>query len=214
LAFSSTRTSRSQKYFGKSEKIYPWPQEILWVGLPAGAPSILKSFKLADVNNDGLVKSRFTADFVKSSKINHTDEVCAMKRLLILLILLWVWWGVEKEERKAGLPGRERAAQLKLEETNRRMQQAQQQQQRALNKDRGDDSGDAFLGYHGSGAGYGYSNGGGRHGPTNLYRGYSRENNSLYYKDSPNPGPKPPLRPGAPAPPRGKVHPKSDREKF
>ena len=198
-----------------------------------------------------------------------------MKRLLILLILLWVWWAgpvsadiyrwtdangvmhfsnepppagvkvldkmeetpydadadrqrikeersyrlerekLELEERKADLAGREREAQLKLEEANRRMQQAQQQQQQALNGDRyDDDCGDAFMryGYCGSGYGYGYSHGG-RSGPNNLYRGYYRENNSLYYKDPPRPGPKPPRRPGDPVPPPGKPQPKSDGSK-
>ena len=196
-----------------------------------------------------------------------------MKRLLILLILLWVWWAgpvsadiyrwtdangvthfsnepppagatvldkieetpydaaadrqriteersyrlerekLELEERKAELAGREREAQLKLEEANRRMQQAQQQQQQALNKERDDDDcGDAFLRYGYCGPGYGYSHGG-RSGPNNLYRGYYRENNSLYYKDPPPRGPKPPHRPGDPAPPPGKPHPKSDGSK-
>jgi len=199
-----------------------------------------------------------------------------MKRLLILLILLWVWWAgpvsadiyrwtdangvthfsnepppsgakvldkieetpydaaadrqrmneerryrlerekLELEERKAALAGREREAQLKLEEANRRLQQAQQQQQQqqALNQERDDDCGDAFMryGYCGSGYGYGYSHGG-RPGPNNLYRGYYRENNSLYYKDPPKPGPKPPLRPGDPAPPPVKPQPKSDGSK-
>jgi len=198
-----------------------------------------------------------------------------MKRLLILLILLWVWWAgpvsadiyrwtdangvmhfsnepppagakvldkmeetpydadadrqrikeersyrlerekLELEERKAELAGREREAQLKLEEANRRMQPAQQQQQQALNGDRyDDDCGDAFMryGYCGSGYGYGYSHGG-RSGPNNLYRGYYRENNSLYYKDPPRPGPKPPRRPGDPVPPPGKPQPKSDGSK-
>ena len=122
---------------------------------------------------------------------------------------------LELEERKAELAGREREAQLKLEEANRRMQQAQQQQQQALNKERDeDDCGDAFLryGYCGAGYGYGYSHGG-RPGPNNLYRGYYRENNSLYYKDPPKPGPNPPLRPGEPAPPPGKPQPKSDSSK-
>jgi hypothetical protein len=196
-----------------------------------------------------------------------------MKRLLILLTLLWVWWAVplsadiyrwtdasgvthfsnepppagtkvldkieetpydagadrqrikeersyridreklELEERKAELAGREREAQLKLEEANRRMQQAQQQQQQALDKERDDDDcGDAFLRYGYCGSGYGYSHGG-RAGPTNLYRGYYRENNSLYYKDPPKPGPKPPFRPGDPVPPPGKPQPKSDGSK-
>ena len=195
-----------------------------------------------------------------------------MKRLLILLILLWVWWAgplsadiyrwtdaggvmhfsnepppagtkvldkieetpydagadrqrikeersyrierekLELEERKAELAGREQEAQLKLEEANRRMQQAQQQQQ-ALNKERDDDDcGDAFLRYGYCGSGYGYSHGG-RAGPSNLYRGYYRENNSLYYKDPLKPVPKPPLRPGDPVPPPGKPRPKSDGSK-
>jgi hypothetical protein len=196
-----------------------------------------------------------------------------MKRLLILLILLWVWWAgpvsadiyrwtdangvthfsnepppagarvldkieetpydaaadrqrikeersyrlerekLELEERKAELAGREREAQLRLEEANLRMQQAQQQQQQqALNKDRTEDNcGDAFLRYGdcGSGYGYGYSHGG-RSVP---YNPYYRENNSLYYKDPPRPGPKPPLRPGDPAYPPGKPQPKSDGSK-
>jgi len=196
-----------------------------------------------------------------------------MKRLLILLILLWVWWAgplsadiyrwtdasgvvhfsnepppagtkvldkieetpydadadrqrikeersyrierekLELEERKAELAGREREAQLKLEEANRRMQQAQQQQQQALNKERDDDDcGDAFLRYGYCGQGYGYSHGG-RAGPSNLYRGYYRENNSLYYKEPSKPGPKTPVRPGDPVPPRGKPQPKSDGSK-
>jgi hypothetical protein len=120
---------------------------------------------------------------------------------------------LELEERKAELAGREREAQLKLEEANRRMQQAQQQQQQALDKERDDDDcGDAFLRYGYCGSGYGYSYGG-RPGPANLYRGYYRENNSLYYKDPHKPGPKPPRRPGAPAPPPGKPQPKFDGSK-
>ena len=192
-----------------------------------------------------------------------------MKRLLILLILLWGWWAgpvsadiyrwtdangvthfsneppptgakvldkieeapydadadrqriseerryrlerekLELEERKAELAGREREAQLKLEEANLRMQQAQQQQQQALNKERDDDyCGDAFLRYGdcGSGYGYGYVHGG-RTGP---YNPYYRDNNSLYYKDPPKPGPRPPLRPGKPTLPPGKPQPKSN----
>jgi hypothetical protein len=119
---------------------------------------------------------------------------------------------LELEERKAELAGREREARLRLEEANLRMQQAQQQQQQALNKERTeDDCGDAFLRYGdcGSGYGYGYSYGG-RSVP---YNPYYRENNSLYYKDPPRPGPKPPLRPGDPAYPPGKPHPKSDGSK-
>jgi hypothetical protein len=195
-----------------------------------------------------------------------------MKRLLILLILLWVWWAgpvsadiyrwtdangvthfsnepppagarvldkieetpydaaadrqrikeersyrlerekLELEERKAELAGREREAQLRLEEANLRMQQAQQQQQQALNKDRTEDNcGDAFLRYGDCGTGYGYGYiYGGRSVP---YNPYYRENNSLYYKDPPRPGPKPPLRPGDPAYPPGKPQPKSDGSK-
>jgi len=196
-----------------------------------------------------------------------------MKRLLILLILLWVWWAgpvaadiyrwtdangvthfsnepppagatvldkieetpydaaadrqriteersyrlerekVELDGRKAELAGRERDAQLKLEEANRQMQQAQQQQEQALNKERGDDSGVAILVYDYSGTGYGYSHHG-QPDPNNLNREYYRENNSLYYKDTPKPGPKPALRQGQPAPPPGKSQPKSNREKF
>jgi hypothetical protein len=196
-----------------------------------------------------------------------------MKRLLILLILLWIWWAgpvsadiyrwtdangvthfsnepppagakvldkieetpydaaadrqrieeerryrierekLELEERKSELASREREARLKLEEANLRMQQAQQQQQQALNKERTeDDCGDAFLRYGDCGSGYGYSHGG-RPGPNNLYRGYYRENNSLYYKDPPTPTPKPPLRPGDPAYPPGKPQPRSDGSK-
>jgi hypothetical protein len=195
-----------------------------------------------------------------------------MKRLLILLILLWVWWAgpvsadiyrwtdangvthfsnepppagatvldkieetpydaaadrqrikeersyrlerekLDLEERKAELAGREREAQLRLEEANLRMQQAQQQQQQALNKERTEDNcGDAFLRYGDCGSGYGYGYiYGGRSVP---YNPYYRENNSLYYKDPPRPGPKPPLRPGDPAYPPGKPQPKSDGSK-
>jgi hypothetical protein len=121
---------------------------------------------------------------------------------------------LELEERKAELAVREREAQLKLEEANYRMQQAQQQeQQQALNKERDDDDcGDAFLRYGYCGSGYGYGHGG-RPGPNNLYRGYYRDNNNLYYKDPPKPGPKPPLRPGDPVHPPGKPQPKSDGSK-
>jgi len=195
-----------------------------------------------------------------------------MKRLLILLILLWGWWAgpvsadiyrwtdangvthfsneppptgakvldkieeapydadadrqrineerhyrlerekLELEERKAELAGREREAQLKLEEANLRMQQAQQQQQQALNKERDDDyCGDAFLRYGDCGSGYGY---GYRYGGRSVpYNPYYRENNSLYYKDPPKPGPKPPRRPGDPAHPPGKPQPKLDGSK-
>jgi len=120
---------------------------------------------------------------------------------------------LELEERKAELAGREREAQLKLEEADRRMQQAQQQQQQAVNGELyDDDCGDAFMRYGYCGAGYGYGYGG-RGGANNLYRGYYRQNNSLYYKDPLRPRPKPPLRPGDPAPPPGKPQPKSDGSK-
>ena len=119
---------------------------------------------------------------------------------------------LEVEERKADIAGRERAAQFKLEEANRRMQQAEEQQQQALNKERSDDNcGDAFLRYGNCGSGYGYGYvPGGRTGP---YNPYYRENNSLYYKDPPRPGPKPPLRPGKPTLPPGRPQPKSDGSK-
>ncbi len=100
---------------------------------------------------------------------------------------------LEAEERRADTAVREREAQLKLEQANRRLQEAQQleQQAREPSKDEGCDD-DYYLRYGTCG---GYPVYGGRvyrwrPGSPDLYRGYYRENNSLYYKE--------PLRPGLP----------------
>lgn len=116
---------------------------------------------------------------------------------------------LEVEERKADIATREREAQLRLEQANRRLEEARQIQQESQESARDDDCDDGYYlryGYCGPGYGYSYGRPGG---PRNLYRGYYRDNNSLYYKkplrpDHPplkpppdKPGPKPPHQPEA-----------------
>ena len=109
---------------------------------------------------------------------------------------------LELEERKAGLADREREAQMRLGEAERRMIEAQELQQRSLDAPRDDDCDeDYFLRYGSCGyPAYGYRYYPGRPGNPNLYRGYYRENNNLYYRDPRRPGhptgPQPPPRPG------------------
>jgi len=116
---------------------------------------------------------------------------------------------LEIEERKAGLTAREREAKMRLDEADRRMNEAREIQQQSLESGKDDDDCDEgyFLRYGTCGPSPAY---GGRyyHGRPvnpNLYRGYYRENNNLYYKDPHRPGHPPgshhPARPGAkPAP--------------
>jgi hypothetical protein len=111
----------------------------------------------------------------------------------------------ELEERKAGLSAREQEAQMRLEEADRRLNEAQQIQQQA----REDDCDDDYYFRYGSCGypAYGRRYYPGRPGSPNLYRGYYRENNNLYYKDprrSGHPPGSPPARPGL------KPTPKSD----
>jgi hypothetical protein len=114
---------------------------------------------------------------------------------------------LDLEERKAGLANREREAQMRLEEAERRMNEARQVQPRPPESAEDDDCDEDYYFRYGS---CGYSVYGPRHyqgrpGNPNLYRGYYRENNSLYYQEPHRPGhppgPSPPPRPGVkPAP--------------
>ena len=100
---------------------------------------------------------------------------------------------LEVEERKADTVARERDAQLKLEQANRRLQEAQQLEQQAREQPKGDDCDDDYYLRYGTCGGYPAYSGRyyrGRPGSPDLYRGYYRENNSLYYRD--------PLKPGHP----------------
>ena len=100
---------------------------------------------------------------------------------------------LEVEERKADTAARERDAQLKLEQANRRLQEAQQLEQQAREQPKGDDCDDDYYLRYGTCGGYPAYGGRtyrGRPGSPDLYRGYYRENNNLYYKD--------PLKPGHP----------------
>jgi type II secretory pathway component PulJ len=127
---------------------------------------------------------------------------------------------LELEERKAGLAAREREAQLQLDEAERRLYEAQQLEQRSLDAANDDDdcNGDYYLRYGRCGdPAYGYRYYHGRPGHPNLYRGYYRENNNLYYK-APHrpghpPGPKPPHRPGVPPTPKTDRSPDGTRGK-
>lgn len=114
---------------------------------------------------------------------------------------------LDLEERKAGLASREREAQMRLDEAERRMYEAQQLQRRSQESAQDDDCDEEYyLRYGNCGyPAYGYRYYPARPGSPNLYRGYYRENNSLYYKDPHRPGhppgPPPNLRPGVkPAP--------------
>lgn len=117
---------------------------------------------------------------------------------------------LEIEERKAGLTAREREAKMRLDEADRRMNEAREIQQQSLESGKDDDDCDEgyFLRYGTCGPSPAY---GGRyyHGRPvnpNLYRGYYRENNNLYYKDPHRPGHppghKPTPRPGGKPAPR------------
>lgn len=107
----------------------------------------------------------------------------------------------ELEERKAGLSAREQEAQMRLEEADRRMSEALQIQQQAQEAAREDDCDDDYYFRYGN---CGYPAYGRRYYPgrpenQNLYRGYYRDNNNLYYKDHRRPGHPPgppPARPG------------------
>ena len=101
---------------------------------------------------------------------------------------------LEVEERKADIAAREREAQLRLEQANRRLEEARQMQQESQESARDDDCDDGYyLRYVYCGPGYGYSYGR-TGGLRNLYRGYYRDNNSLYYKKPLRPD-HPPLKP-------------------
>jgi hypothetical protein len=108
---------------------------------------------------------------------------------------------LEVEERKAETAARERDAQLRLEQANRRLEEAQQLEQQARERTKDDGCEDDYYLRYGYCGGYPAYSGRyyrGRPGSPDLYRGYYRENNSLYYKD--------PLKPGHPpvTPPPGK----------
>jgi hypothetical protein len=104
---------------------------------------------------------------------------------------------LEVEERKAEISLREREAQLQLEQANRRLEEARQLEQQALERSR-DDCDDDYYGRYGYCGGYSVYGGRyyyhGRPGRPDLYRGYYRDNNSLYYKDPHKPG-QPPVKP-------------------
>jgi len=116
---------------------------------------------------------------------------------------------LELEERKAELTAREREAKMRLDEADRRMNEAREIQQRSLESEKDDDCDEDYYLRYGNcgpypayGGGYYY----GRPVNPNLYRGYYRENNNLYYKDPHRPGHppglKPPPRPGVKPAPR------------
>jgi hypothetical protein len=100
---------------------------------------------------------------------------------------------LELEESKAQAAARERDAQLKLEQE--RTRQLEELARSRANADRDSYDDDYYLRYGTYGPGIYYH---GRPGNPNLYRGYYRENNSLYYKDPPRPLPPPGLPPGPP----------------
>jgi len=114
---------------------------------------------------------------------------------------------LELEERKAGLAAREREVQNRLDEAERRMSEARSVQPAPSEPlDDEDCDQDYYLRFGSCGyPAYGPRYYPGRPGSPNLYRGYYRENNNLYYRDPHRPGrppgPQPPHRPGAkPAP--------------
>lgn len=113
---------------------------------------------------------------------------------------------LELEERKAGLAARERQAQQRLDDAERRLDEARQIEQEAEADDCDEDY---YLRYGSCGyPAFGYRYYQGRPGSPNLYRGYYRENNNLYYRDlrrpghPPGSGPQPPPRPGSKPAPR------------
>ncbi len=97
------------------------------------------------------------------------------------------------EESKAQAAARERDAQLKLEQERTRQLEELARSRANEDRDRGSNDDDYYLRYGTYGPGTYYH---GRPGNPNLYRGYYRENNSLYYKDPPHPLPPPGLPPG------------------
>jgi Domain of unknown function (DUF4124) len=102
---------------------------------------------------------------------------------------------LEVEERKAEIAAREREAQLTLEQANRRLEEARQIQQESQASALEEDCDDGYyLRYGYCGPGYGGYSYGRPGGPRDLYRGYYRENNSLYYKKPLKPA-HPPVRP-------------------
>jgi hypothetical protein len=105
----------------------------------------------------------------------------------------------ELEERKAGLAVREREVQIRLEEAERRMNDARLVQPESPEAAEDDDCDqDYYLRYGSCGyPAYGLRHYQGRPGNPNLYRGYYRENNNLYYQEPGRPG----RPPGHPSPP-------------
>jgi hypothetical protein len=112
---------------------------------------------------------------------------------------------LELEERKAGLASREREAQMRLDEAERRLNEAQQLQQRSQESSQDDDCDeDYYLRFGRCGhPAHGYRYYPARPGSPNLYRGYYRDNNNLYYKEPRRPG----HPPGHPPPGRRDVKP-------
>lgn len=113
---------------------------------------------------------------------------------------------LELEERKAGLAAREREAQQRMDDAERRLEEARQIEQEPPEDDCDEDY---FLRFGSCGSpAFRYRNYPARPGSPNLYRGYYRENNSLYYRDlrrpghPPGPGLQPPPRPGSKPAPR------------
>jgi hypothetical protein len=109
---------------------------------------------------------------------------------------------LEMQERQAEIAAREREAQSTLEQANRRLEEVRRMQPESQEPAREDDCDEGYYlryGYCGPEfGGYPYGRPGG---PRNLYRGYYRENNSLYYKRPLPPGHPPgkryPDKPGA-----------------
>jgi hypothetical protein len=113
----------------------------------------------------------------------------------------------ELEERKAGLSAREQEAQMRLEEADRRLNEAEQIRQRSQEAAREEGCDDDYYFRYGNCGDlpYGRRYYEGRPGSPDLYRGYYRENNNLYYKDHRRPGyppGPPPVRPGLKPAPR------------
>lgn len=117
---------------------------------------------------------------------------------------------LELDERKAGLAAREREAQMRMDAAERRMNEARSVQPKSPESVEDDDCDqDDYLRYGSCGYPiYGPRYYPGRPGDPNLYRGYYRDNNNLYYRDPHRPG----LPPGPKPPPRsgGKPAPKTD----
>jgi hypothetical protein len=102
---------------------------------------------------------------------------------------------LELEESKAQAAAREREAQLRLEQERTRQLEEMARSRSSDDRDSGASDDDYYLRYGTYGPGYQYH---GRPGSPNLYRGYYRENNSLYYKEPPRPLPPPGHPPGPP----------------